>query len=209
MTLIEKLQNRYATKKFDPTKKVSKEKITLILKAANLSASSFGLQPYKFVLVNNEEKRRALINYSFGQTKVIEASHLLVLAIRTDINENFVEDYIHFVEKERELPEGALKEYKTMVSNFIKSLDTLKKHQWAAKQAYIAMGTLLIACAEEGVDSCPMEGFVAEKYDEVLGLKEKQLASVLVLPIGYAAEDDPYKALKKVRRPLEDMIQEI
>ncbi len=211
MTLIEKLQKRYATKKFDSSKKVSEDKIQRILQAANLSASSIGIQPYKFVLVKNEEKRKALVEHSFGQMQVADASHLLVIAIRTDINhEAFLDSYIDFMETERALPKGTLNAYKEMAAGFIKAQDSSEKmNTWTAKQAYIVLGTLLIACAEEGVDSVPMEGFVPEKYNEVLNLKEKNLSAVLVLPIGYGAEDDAYKSLKKVRRPLSYMVEEI
>ncbi len=211
MTLIEKLQKRYATKKFDPTKKVSENKIQRILKAANLSASSIGIQPYKFVLVRDENKRKTLLKHSFDQAQVVDASHLLVIAIRTDVNdEAYLDDYIDFMEKERGLPEGELTNYKELAKGFIKMQDTPEKmYAWTSKQAYLAMGTLLIACAEEGVDSVPMEGFVPPMYDEVLELKEKNLSAVLVLPIGYGAEDDKYKHLKKVRRPLDYMVEEI
>lgn len=211
MTLIEKLQKRYATKKFDSSKKVSEDKIQRILQAANLSASSIGIQPYKFVVVKDEEKRKALLEHSFGQMQVVDASHLLVIAIRTDINhEVFLDEYIDFMEAERALPKGTLNAYKEMAAGFIKMQDTPEKMNiWTAKQAYIALGTLLVACIEEGVDSVPMEGFIPEKYNEVLNLKEKNLSAVLVLPIGYGAEDDAYKSLKKVRRPLSYMVEEI
>lgn len=211
MTLIEKLEKRYATKKFDSSKKVSEDKIQRILQAANLSASSIGIQPYKFVLVKDEEKRKALVEHSFGQMQVVDASHLLVIAIRTDINADaFLDDSIGFMETERALPKGAMDAYKEMAAGFIKMQDSPEKlNTWTAKQAYIALGTLLIACAEEGVDSVPMEGFVPEKYDEILNLNEKDLSAVLVLPIGYGSEDDAYKSLKKVRRPLKYMVEEI
>ncbi len=211
MTLIEKLQKRYATKKFDPAKKVSEDKIERILKAANLSASSIGIQPYKFILVRDENKRKALLEHSFDQAQVVDASHLLVIAIRTDVDDKtYLDDYMEFMEKERGLPQGGLVNYKEIAKGFIKMQDTPEKmHAWTAKQAYLAMGTLLIACAEEEVDSVPMEGFVPPMYDEVLGLKEKNLSAVLVLPIGYGAEDDEYKHLKKVRRPLDYMVEEI
>lgn len=210
MTLIEKLQKRYATKKFNPSKKVSEDKIQRILEAANLTASSIGIQPYKFILVKDEVKRKALVEHSLGQNQVVDASHLLVIAIRTNINESFLDDYVAFMEKERELPKGTLDAYKNGALGFIKMQETPEKMNiWTAKQAYIALGTLLISCAEEGVDSVPIEGFMPSMYDEVLGLKEKNLKSVLVLPIGYAAQDDHYKDLKKVRRPLDYMVEEI
>lgn len=210
MTLIEKLQKRYATKKFDASKKVSEDKIQRILGAANLSASSIGIQPYKFVLVRDEQKRKDLVEHSYAQAQIVDASHLLVIAIRTDIDEKYLEEYVDFMEVERGLPKGALNAYKEMAAGFVTMQDTPEKmNTWTAKQAYIALGTLLIACAEEGVDSVPMEGFVPSMYDEILGLKEKNLAATLVLPIGYGAEDDRYKELKKVRRPLDYMVEEI
>lgn len=210
MTLIEKLQKRYATKKFDSSKKVLEDKIQRILQAANLSASSMGLQPYKFVLVRDRNKRKALVEHSFDQTQVVDASHLLVIAIRTNIDNDYVDNYVDFIENERNLPKGDLDKYKKMAKNFFKKQNTSEKiNIWTTKQAYLALGTLLIACVEEDVDSVPMEGFVPAMYDEILGLKEKNLSAVLVLPIGYSAEDDKYRKYKKVRRPLNYMVEEV
>ncbi len=210
MNLKENLQTRFATKKFDSSKKVSEDKIQRILEAGNLSASSIGIQPYKFIMVKNEDKRKELGKHSFGQPQPTEASHLLVIATRTNIDQDYLSNYIEFCEKEKGLPAGTLNEFKQMCSGFISTFDTKEKlDNWTSKQAYLAMGTLLIACAEEGVDSVPMEGFVPQMYDEILGLEEKNLKSVLILPIGYAAEDDKYKSLNKVRRPLDYMTEEI
>ncbi len=208
MNLIEQLKWRYATKKFDPSKKVTEAVFQQILEAGNLTATSFGLQAYKFVVVRNPATRAELVAHSWNQKQIEEASHLLVLAARTDIDAQLVKDYVSFVEQEREMEAGALSQLEEMMLGFI-NRDAAMNEQWAAKQLYIVLGTLLDACAMENVDACPMEGFDATKYDEILGLKEKGLKSVLALPIGYRSAEDHHQNFKKVRRPLKDMIVEI
>jgi len=208
-TFNENLRWRYAVKKFDPSKVVPDATVDQILDAGNLSASSFGLQPYKFVVVRDQAIQDRLVSSSWNQNQIAEASHLVVIAIRTDIGEKYIVDYVDMIESQRDMTTGSLGPYRDMMLGFVGKLDAGAREEWATKQAYIALGSLLTACANLEVDSCPMEGFLPNEYDEILKLTDHQLKSVLVLPIGYRAEDDQHQHYKKVRKPLEEMVVRI
>ncbi|WP_052432289.1 NAD(P)H-dependent oxidoreductase [Flammeovirga pacifica] len=209
MSIIESLNWRYATKKFDSTKKLDEATVNTILEAGNLTASSYGLQPWKIIVVKNEDVRKQLVEHSWGQNQVVDASHLIVIARHSALSVDDVQAYIDNIVKTREIPEEAIADFKGMMVNTVSSINDQDKDVWVAKQAYIVLGNLLNACAELKVDSTPMEGFLPEKYDEVLGLAEHGLKSTVVLPIGYRAEDDVYQNLKKVRKPLSESVMYI
>ncbi|MCE7054202.1 nitroreductase family protein [Algoriphagus sp. AGSA1] len=205
MELIETLQWRYATKKYS-SKKVADDKLERIITAINLSASSFGMQPYKILIIENPEVRKKLSAYS-SNPQITEASHLLVFAVFDSIKQDTIKRYIELIAKERELPTESLKVFKERALNglLLKSED--ENLIWTTKQAYIALGTGLIAAAAEKVDATPMEGFDAGHFDELLGLKEKGLKSVVLLALGYRDEvNDSNARLKKVRWPKEDFV---
>ncbi|ANQ47818.1 NAD(P)H-dependent oxidoreductase [Flammeovirga yaeyamensis] len=206
MSIIESLNWRYATKKFDPTKKLDEATVNTILEAGNLSASSYGLQPWKIIVVKNEEIRQQLVEHSWGQQQVVDASHLLVIARHSAIAESDVQAFIENISETRGIPQEALAEYKGMMTNTVNNLSDQDKDVWVGKQAYIVLGNLLAVCAELKVDSTPMEGFVPDKYDEILGLDKLGLKSTVLLPIGFRAEDDDYQQLKKVRKSLSDSV---
>ena len=203
---VRALSWRYATKKFDPTKEVSQEDIETILNATNLSASSYGLQPYQFLLIQDKALQESLVEFSYGQKQVHDASAVLVFAIRTNIDDDYIRQSAQETEETRGLESGQLDGYAKQMIGSIMGMDESARELWATKQAYIAMGTSLAACAMLGVDACPMEGFVPAKYDEALNLAEKNLKSVLVLPIGYRADDDVNGSYAKVRKSLEQMV---
>lgn len=206
MNILNDLKWRYATKKFDSSKKISQENIDSILKAFNLTASSYGLQPIKLVVLQDELKQDELVNYSMMQEQVKDASHVLVFCIDTEINEEKITEYFNLVKETRNTPDNILNPFKKfLIEDFkLKTQDEIEA--WAKNQAYLAMGNLLTVCAMLKIDSCPMEGFNPEKFDEVLGLDKLNLKSVLVMPIGYRSEEDFMASLKKVRKPLEDMV---
>ncbi len=209
MNLKEILQKRYAAKKFDKTKKVSTEKLNKILELTNLTATSYGLQPFMMVAVKNQELKQKLVKSSYGQTNIADSSHLIVFAARTDIDENYINNFVKLTEEIRNLPEGKLSSLKNMlVKSFSEKKDD-EIYDWASKQAYIALGTFLIACADEGIDSCPIGGFIPEEYDKILNLSEYNLRSVVVAAIGYGHPDDKYRKSAKVRKPLNEMVIEI
>ena len=209
MDLLESLQWRYATKKFDDQKRVDEATVKQLLDATNLAATSYGLQPFRFLVIQNQDLQNQLVASSYGQNQVAEASHVIVIAIRTDIDENYIKNYVALMESERGMPPGTLEQFQTVMIGSIVGMSDDKRKIWAEKQAYIALGTLLAACAVNEIDACPMEGFVPSEYNEMLGLAEKNLHATVVIPIGYRAEDDKYSSYKKIRRPMNEMLIEI
>lgn len=209
MNSIENLKWRYAVKKFDEEKKLTQQQINIVKEAFNLTATSYGLQPIKLIIIQNKKLQEQLVSYSWNQKQVAQASHVLVFCINTNINRKDVENYFNNVKAIRNTPNEIINPFKEFLINTIENKTTQDLASWAKNQAYLAMGNLLTVCAQEKIDSCPMEGFLPEKYDEILDLKSKNLTSVLVLPIGYRAEDDFMKDQKKVRKNLDEMILEI
>ena len=209
MNIKELLEWRYATKEFDVNKKVSEEDLTGLLEDANLSATAYGLQPFEFVVVSNQEVKDSLVEHSYGQKQVAENSHLVVLAARTDIDENYITEYTERIEKIRDLPKGSVDEFKNMMLSVFTNMPQQDKMVWAQKQAYIILGTLMVSAASRKIDSCPMEGFDPEAYDKVLGLTEKNLHATLAFPIGYRLETDKTQQYIKVRKSLDDIVVRI
>ncbi len=208
--VLEQLNWRYAVKKFDPTKKIPESVWKVLEQSLVLSPSSFGLQPWKFFVVNNKEKREQLLPHSWGQKQVIDASHLVVLAIKKDLNEADVDRYIQRMSEVQNVPVENLAKFAGMVKGFIsKPPYHFEVDDWSTRQTYIALGFFMTAAAMLGVDTCPMEGFIPSKYDEVLGLSEQGYSSVVVCPLGYRAADDKYATSPKVRFPTEEMVEYI
>lgn len=197
---IENANWRYATKKFDTTKKVSEKDLATLKESIRLSASSFGLQPYKVILVENPELRAKLQSASWGQAQIVEASHLIVFANITNFGEQHVDEYFDNLTTTREIQMEAVQGYKDFVKNFINTLPVDVKNVWTSKQTYIALSNLLNAAAELKIDVTPMEGFEPQKYNEILGLNELGLNASLVATIGYRHEEDGLQHLKKVRK---------
>lgn len=206
MSIIEKLQWRYATKKFDATKLLSEEKLTILKEAFNLTALSYGLQTLKLVVVEDKVIRESLVDLSYGQRQVADSSHLLVLCIQTEINEQDVNEHFDTIKSIRNTPDAILNPFKNQLTSKIKEMPIDKKIDWATKQAYIALGNLMTVCAVEEIDSCPMEGFLPHELDKVLELDKHGLKSVLMLPVGYRANDDMFASFKKVRKQLSQTI---
>ena len=205
-TLKQNLRWRYAVKKFDNQKVVSESDLETILDAGNMTASSFGLQPYQFVVVKDQAIQDQLVAVSWDQHQVADASHVIVIAVRSDVDHDYINDFVAMMESQRDLPAGALDSYKDMILGSVGRMATDALHSWAAKQAYIVLGSMLATCADLQIDSCPMEGFLPAEYDKILGLDELNLNAVLVMPVGYRSKDDDYQHLKKVRKPLDEMV---
>ncbi len=208
-SIIENLSWRYATKAFDTSKELPATDLEYILEAGRMTATSFGLQPFKMVVVTDTEKKAALVGHAWNQTHVGENSALIVLAARTGVNEAMIADYTARIEATRELPAGAVDGYKDMMIGSLMAHPIEGRTTWAQKQAYIALGTMMMAAAERKVDACPMEGFSAAGFDEVLGLAAHNLTATVILPVGYRAETDETQHYAKVRRTAEDMIVRI
>lgn len=209
MDILEKLEWRYATKKFDATKKLDKDKLNRILRATSLSASSYGLQPYKVLVIEDATVREKLKAVSYGQPQITDASQLIVFVRYSDLSEKHVDQFIRNIATTRSVEVEALAGYSGLMKQVVANLDETKAGIWTSKQAYLALGTLLTAAAAEGVDACPMEGFDAAQYDEILGLKEKNLATVVIAAIGYRAADDEMQHAKKVRKSLDELVEVI
>ncbi len=209
MSIIEKLQWRYATKKFDTAKKLSDDKVSILKEAFNLTALSYGLQTLKMVVVEDKALRETLVKTSYGQRQVADASHLLVLCIQTKIDNDDVDEHFETIKDIRNTPDTVLASFKGQLKSTIESMPTEKKVGWATKQAYIALGNLMTVCAVEGIDSCPMEGFIPAELDKALKLDEHGISSVLLLPVGYRAEDDMFADFKKVRKPVSKTVIEL
>jgi len=204
MKIIDLLNWRYATKKMTGAK-VPAEKISNILEAIRLAPTSIGLQPFTVFVVENELVRKQLTPAANNQPQIAECSHLLVFAAWQDITEAHMDNYMDLVGKTRGLSPEALVTMRSRLSVYLKP-NPEHNFQWAARQAYIALGTAMVAAAAEGVDATPMEGFKPDEVDAVLGLKEKGLHSVLLLPLGFRdMEKDQLVKQAKVRRSAEEL----
>lgn len=206
MNIIDSLQWRYACKKFDDTKTVSEHKINILKEAFNLTATSFGLQPIKMIIIKNKSLQQQLVAHSFGQQQVGNASHLLVLCIDDDITLQDIDDNFDREKKIRGTDEEVIASFRKYLKDSFANKSLVEKQQSAIYQAYLALGNLMTVCAIEKIDACPMEGFIPEKIDEILELKKRNLKSALLLPIGYRAEDDFMSKLKKVRKPIDETV---
>lgn len=206
MSILESLRWRYATKKFDATKKLTKDQLDLLLEATNLSATSLGLQPFQILVVENSSLREKLKAAAWNQPQITDASHLVIFAAKTNLSSVDVDLYMQLISKKRGISVEALADFKGMVDGAINGRLVEALTQWAARQAYIALGTLLTTAAFESIDACPMEGFDNAQFDEILGLKEKHLTAVVIAAIGVRSNDDKYQHLIKVRREISDIV---
>lgn len=205
--LQEKLNWRYATKKMDASKVVPQEKVTLILEAANLAPTSSGLQPFEIIVVTNPEVKAQLSAAAYGQAQIVDGSHVLVFAAWDNYTVERIDAVIAQTHAERGTPLEALNTYYDGLKAQYLPRDVEVNYQHAARQAYIAFGVALTAAAFEEVDATPMEGFDPAKVDEILGLREKGLRSVTMMPLGYrAAEGDWLRGAKKVRKPMDELV---
>lgn len=206
MDVLKSLKWRYATKKFDENRFLEESKLAVLQEAFNLTATSYGLQPLRLVVVSNKETQATLMQAAMNQRQVLDASHLLIICVERKVKAPFVTNYFDRVQEIRETPATILKPFKEMLENKFEEQSPVETREWAIRQAYLAMGNLLTVCALEKIDACPMEGFEPEKFDEILDLKKHNLASALILPVGYRAEDDMFADFKKVRRPQKETI---
>lgn len=204
--IIENLKWRYAVKKFDDSKILPEEKINILKDAFNLTATSYGLQPYKLVVLSNKKIQAQLVKHSWNQQQIGQASHLFIITVPKQISTKEVDKYFKLVKEIRNTPDNIIEPFKKMLSNSISSKTADELFHWMKNQAYLALGNLMTVAANEKIDSCPMEGFSPEKYDEVLGLDSLNLKSVLILAVGIRAEDCFMKDLQKVRKKPEDII---
>tara|TARA_R110002074_G_scaffold57077_1_gene140365 strand:+ start:9036 stop:9668 length:633 start_codon:yes stop_codon:yes gene_type:complete len=207
--VLDKLNWRYATKVFDSSKKVSKEDLNILLDAARLSASSYGLQPYHFFVIEDSEVRSKLRKASWNQAQITDASYLLVLANKPNFDESLVDNYIDNIIETRGVSKKDVEGYSQMMKGALLGLPDEQKKSWTSDQTYITLGNLMTIAAEMEIDTCPMEGFDEAEYNEILGLNDKNLNASVVLAIGYRADDDETQHYPKVRYSREQIITHI
>jgi len=204
--IIDALEWRYAVKKFNEEALLSEQQLEAVKKAFNLSASSYGLQPYKLVMLQNKALQERLLPHSYNQKQVVQAAAVLVFCIRKDIDSSYIDGYFGLIASARGQSPESLDGYKNFIKSTLVGKTPAEMSLWATNQVYLNMGTLLTACAAMEIDSCPMEGFSPAGYNQVLELDKMGLEAVLVMPIGIRASDDSVAILKKVRKPLEEAV---
>lgn len=208
--LLDRLNWRYATKQFDPNRKINAQDWAVLEEALLLTPSSGGLQPWKFIVVTDPTVRAKLLPASYGQAQITDASHLVVFAAKKNFSEADVDAFINYTASARGVPVESLAQYRGMlVGGIVQAMDEPARDAWARNQAYIALGNFLTSAALLGVDACPMEGFDRAQYDEILGLRAKRLASAVIATVGYRASTDKYANAPKVRFPKEQVFTRI
>jgi nitroreductase len=208
--LLEQLHWRYATKQFDPNRKISAHDWSVLEEALILSPSSGGLQPWKFIVVTDPAMRAKLKPASYGQPQIGDASHLVVFASKNNFGEADVDAVLKHTAEVRGMSFESLAPYRSvLIGGIVKSMDEAARNAWARNQVYIALGNLLTSAALLGIDACPMEGFDRAQYDEILGLKAQGFSSAVIATLGYRSTGDKYAAAPKVRFPREQLVVEI
>ena len=206
--LLAALQWRYATKVFDATKKIPADLWSALEKALVLTPTSYGLQPYQFLIVQDAAKRAALLPHSWGQKQVVDCSHYVVFLARTEMKEADVTKLISRISAVRGVPAETMTPYwNMMIKDVVNGPRGKAAHEWAARQSYIALGGLMTAAALLGVDACPMEGLVPAEYDKILKLEGTGYKTVVALALGYRAAGDKYASLAKVRYEAADLVK--
>ena len=208
-SIVDKLNWRYATKKFDSSKKVSEKDLETLLEAARLTASSYGLQPYEIYVIEDTDVRQKLRKASYDQPQITDASYLIVLANKPTFNETMIDDYIANIMAIRGVSKEDLKGFSQTMKSTLLDLPDAYKNTWTSNQAYIVLGNLMTVASEMKIDTCPMEGFDKAKYNEILGLTDKDLNAAVVLAVGYRSADDTTRHYPKVRYSKEQIITHI
>ncbi|WP_350291649.1 NAD(P)H-dependent oxidoreductase [uncultured Croceitalea sp.] len=209
MKLLENLKWRYATKKFDSEKIVSERDLDYLKEAVQLSVSSYGLQLYKVLIIEDKALRERLKEVSWGQSQVTEASHLFVFCNFSEHKEEHIDDYINNISKTQQIPISEIQGYGDFIKESLSQKNESEWQSWSKRQTYLSLANLLNACAELKIDACPMEGFDPVAYNEILGLDKKGLNASVIATVGYRSEEDDTQYRKKVRKPLEELFEKI
>jgi len=204
---IENLEWRYATKKFDTAKELSEKELDFLKDAMQLSASSYGLQPYEILVIKNQDIRKKLQEAAWNQSQLTEASHVIVIANKTNFGDELVDTYINNVSDVRNTDKENLKGYADFMKTTLSGFTTEEKAAWTAKQTYIVLGNLLSAAAAHKIDACPMEGFDAEKFNDILGLNKHNLNASVIATVGFRDAQDVTQHNIKVRKPKTELFK--
>ena len=207
--IVEDLNWRYATKQFDASKKLTNEQLETIKESLRLTPSAYGIQPLKFIFVSSPALREEIKEIAFNQGQVVDASHLLIICSYKTIDEAYLDGHVNLVTETRNTPPERAAGFSEFLKNNILKMPDSDVEPWNVRQAYIALGQLLHTCASLRVDATPMEGFNAKKLDELLGLADQNLKSVLLCPIGFRSTEDNYQHLTKVRKTNEQLFETI
>jgi len=195
----EHLNWRYTTKKFDRSEKILEEELKSLLNVLRMAPSSYGLQPWKFVVVRDVSLRSQIKTHALGQAQVVDASHLIVFCALRSMDDEYIRKYVNCMSEIRGVERKTLEGFELSVQEFLKSQTPLEISGWMKRQVYIPLGMFLSECARRKIDACPMEGFDVGNVDGALGLAQEGVTAVALCPIGYRAADDRYAGLKKVR----------
>lgn len=206
MDIIKSLEWRYACKKFDKDKKLEDSDVEELSRAFNLTATSFGLQPVKLVVIKNDSIKEKLLKHAYFQQQITTCSHLFIICIDTKIDDDTIDAKFDLEKEIRGTTEEIVGKFRNQLKSIYKNKSSEEIEKSAIFQAYIILGNLMTVCALKKIDSCPMEGFNSKKFDEALQLEKQNLKSILLLPIGFRATDDPMGSLKKIRKPIEDIV---
>ncbi|MDB9903600.1 NAD(P)H-dependent oxidoreductase [Flavobacteriaceae bacterium] len=204
--ILDALEWRYAVKKFDDKASLTEQQILEVKKVFNLSASSYGLQPYKMIVVQNPELKEKLVPASFGQQQISQSAAILVFAVRTDFGMDYIDQFFKDMSTKRQIPLENLEGYKNFIKGSFANKSEDEISSWATKQVYLTMGHMLASLAALQIDACPMEGLDPQAYDKILDLDAKQLKTIIAMPIGVRAPDDASATALKVRKDLSDII---
>jgi nitroreductase / dihydropteridine reductase len=204
--ILDALEWRYAVKKFDDKASLTEQQILEVKKVFNLSASSYGLQPYKMIVVQNPELKEKLVPASFGQQQISQSAAILVFAVRTDFGMDYIDQFFKDMSTKRQIPLENLEGYKNFMKGSFANKSEDEISSWATKQVYLTMGHMLASLAALQIDTCPMEGLDPQAYDKILDLEAKQLKTIVAMPIGVRAPDDASATALKVRKDLSDII---
>ena len=204
--ILDALEWRYAVKKFDDKASLTEQQILEVKKVFNLSASSYGLQPYKMIVVQNPELKEKLVPASFGQQQISQSAAILVFAVRTDFGMDYIDQFFKDMSTKRQIPLENLERYKNFMKGSFANKSEDEISSWATKQVYLTMGHMLASLAALQIDACPMEGLDPQAYDKILDLEAKQLKTIVAMPIGVRAPDDASATALKVRKDLSDII---
>lgn len=209
MDIINSLKWRYATKKFDPNKKISNKDLETLKQAVQLSVSSYGLQLYKVLIIEDKELRKKLQAVSWNQKQITDASHLFVFCNYNKVESDHIDSFIRLTAETRNLEFEKLKGYGDFIKTKLAEKNKIEQANWLERQPYLALSNLLMASASIQIDSCPMEGFEAEEYNRILGLDEKGLNACVIATVGYRDSSDETMNLSKVRKPMDVLFEEV
>lgn len=203
--ITEALNWRAAIKQYDTDKKLNESQLDSLMQAITMAPTSFGLQAFKVINVVDSEIREKLKSAAWNQPQITDASHLFVFTVPTNLSVSDVDEFIENTAKTRNLEIETLKDYSEMIKSSVASRDDAANTNWSARQVYIALGFLLETAAIENIDATPMEGFDNAQFDEILGLKDKNLTSVVITALGFRSEEDTYSKMEKVRKTNEEL----